>query len=73
MRSYHAKKRVQIRIVPKQHEDSGLCQHEDNGDGTPLCNRPLRDFEGRPAVYVATGPGPVDCGHCARNTKRAEA
>ena len=46
---------------------SSLAVHEDRGDKTPLCNRPIRQWEGNRMVFTPQGRGTVTCGHCERS------
>lgn len=66
--SYQADRRVQITLS----DGSAPAEetHEDRGDGTPLCNTPLRPLRGQPTMYSKLGPGKVTCGNCARTLGR---
>jgi hypothetical protein len=68
--SYNADRRVQITLMDG--EATSLRVHEDRGDGTPLCNTPLRDWKGQPAQYKKQGKGEVNCGLCARTYQRGK-
>ena len=47
---------------------SSLAVHEDRGDGTPLCNQPIRPWRGKTMVFTPQGgPATVTCGHCERS------
>lgn len=63
---------VQI-TVGSESASPSLKVHEDRGDGTPVCGRPLRDWHGLPSKYTQQGKGVVTCGLCLRTTRRGSA
>ena len=68
-RGYRASETCQI--VEVSHTSSGLVVHEIEG-GSPLCNIPVRPWNGIEMVLVEQGPGTVTCGSCARIVHEAE-
>ena len=65
--TYWAERRLQITLEDGSSPAEAI--HEDNGDGTPLCNIPLRRLRGQRAVFTALSAGDVTCGNCARTHK----
>ncbi|GAA3612441.1 hypothetical protein GCM10022236_12750 [Microlunatus ginsengisoli] len=68
-RGYPASETCQI--VEVGHTSSGLVVHESEG-GSPLCNTPVRPWNGIEMVLVEQGRGIVTCGSCARIVHEAE-
>ena len=64
MANYQAQRRVQITLADGSSPAQAV--HEDRGDGTPVCNIPLRPLRGQPAVFTPLPTGDVTCGNCAR-------
>jgi putative transcriptional regulator len=62
--TYQAEQRLQITLLDGSRPAEMF--HEDRGDGTPVCNIPLRPLEGQAAKFTSRGPGEVTCGRCAR-------
>jgi hypothetical protein len=64
--TYQAEQRLQITLLDGSRPAKRI--HEDRGDGTPVCNIPLRPLEGQKAKFSKLGPGDVTCGNCGRSS-----